>query len=63
MFFSTHKDLQPHTYIVVDVTIETKMLIEVLQQTKYEYYMAQHQDKCQDFKTTTTNVNTQFTNE
>ena len=61
---SPRKDVDSHSNIIVYVTIDTKMLVEVLEQKNiYEYHMAQYQDKYLHFKRPTTTVNNQFTNE
>ena len=58
------KDLQPHSRIPLDLTIETKMPIEVLQQRpNHQHNIPQDDDKCVQLKSTPTNVHPELTNE
>ena len=58
------KDLHPHSRIPLDLTIETKMPIEVLEQRpNHQYNILQDDDKCLHLKTTPTNVHPELTNE
>ena len=58
------KDLHPHSRIPLDLTIETKMPIEVLEQRpNHQYNILQDDDKCLHLKSTPTNVHPELTNE